>query len=123
MKPTIFTGILFLTGAIAHAQLSFLPQIGFEKSRTRLNYSDAFSSKINGNFKAGLKADYWLKGEHAPFINISTRPAPVSFAFNNTGFLISGYQPVKNSLQFRMEAGYQYTSLQGNKVIRKVTIQ
>jgi hypothetical protein len=51
-----------------------------------------------------------LKGGHAPFINLSTSPAPISFAFDNAGSLANAYQSVKSNLQFRMEAGYQYSS-------------
>jgi hypothetical protein len=103
--------MFLLIGTVANAQLSFLPQIGFEQSRTTLNYGDALStSGISGNFKASLKMDYRLKGGHSPFINVSTTPAPVSFVFNESGSLMNNYQAAKNNLQLRLEAGYQYSS-------------
>jgi hypothetical protein len=112
MKSTVLTGILFLaTGAVTYAQLSFLPQVGFEQSRTTLDYGDGLSAlNTKGALKAALKVDYRLKGGHAPFINLSTNPAAVSFAFDNAGSIINSYQAVKSNLQFRMEAGYQYSS-------------
>jgi hypothetical protein len=103
--------LFLLTGAVAQAQLSFLPQVGFEQSRTKLNYGNALStSGIDGNFKASLKVNYQLKGGHSPFINLSTSPASVNFAFSEDGSLINSSQPVKNNLQFRLEGGYQYSS-------------
>lgn len=112
MKSTVLTGLLFLlTAAIAHAQLSFLPQIGFEQSRTALNYGDAGSTAgIDGNLKGSLKVGYQFKGGHTPFINLGTSPAPMNFVFDNAGSLVNSYQAAKNNLKFRMEAGYQYTS-------------
>jgi hypothetical protein len=112
MKSTVLTGLLFLsTGAITNAQLSFLPQVGFEQSRTAINYGDGLSAlNTKGNLRAALKMDYRLKGGHAPFISLGTSPAPVSFAFDNAGSLLQSYQSVKSNLQFRMEAGYQYSS-------------
>lgn len=112
MKSTVLTGLLFfLTATFTNAQLSLLPQIGFEQSRTTLNYGDAFStSGVTGNFKAGLKMDYRFKGGHSPFINLGTSPAPTHFVFSDAGSLIKNYQATKNNLQFRLEAGYQYSS-------------
>lgn len=111
MKSTVLTGALLLaTGTMTHAQLSFLPQVGFEQSRTTLNYNALSTSGIEGALKANLRADYRLKGGHGPFINLGTSPAPVNFAFNNTGDLVKNFQATKNNLQFRIETGYQYTS-------------
>ncbi|HVF81442.1 MAG TPA: hypothetical protein VM884_05895, partial [Flavisolibacter sp.] len=112
MKSTVLTGLLFLsTGVITNAQLSFLPQVGLEQSRAALNYGNGLSAlNTNGNLKAALKVDYRLKGGHAPFINLGTSPAPISFAFDNAGSLLQSYQSAKSNLQFRMEAGYQYSS-------------
>lgn len=112
MKSTVLTGLVFLlAGVTAYAQLSFLPQIGFEQSRTTLNYGDALStSGVQGNLKASLKMDYRLKGGHSPFVSVGTSPAPMNFSFADNGSLLNSYQSVKNNLQFRLEAGYQYSS-------------
>ncbi len=113
MKSTLLTFFLFLlAGTVLHAQLSFLPQVGFEQSRTALNYGNGMSAMdISGNFKAGLKMDYRFKGGHSPFVNFTTSPSAARFAFNNAGSLESNMPVMKNNLQFRLEAGYQYSSL------------
>ena len=111
MKSTVLTVCLFLiAGTVCHAQLSFLPQVGFEQSRTCINYNELSTSGVSGNFRANLKADYRLKGGHGPYVSLGTSPAPMNFAFSNTGSLMENYQSVKNNLQFRLETGYQYTS-------------
>ncbi len=111
MKSTVLTSLLFLLiGTVANAQLSFLPQVGFEQSRTTFNYGESSISGMQGNLKAGLKMDYRLKGGHSPFINLTTSPAPVNFVFSDGNSLANSYQSAKGNLQFRMEAGYQYSS-------------
>jgi len=111
MKSTLLTAVLLLAaGAVTNAQLSFLPQVGFEQSRTSLNYNSLYTGEVNGYFKKALKTDYRFKGGHGPYISLGTSPAPMSFSFTNTGSLIEGLQAAKNNLQFRIETGYQYTS-------------
>lgn len=108
MKPLLLLGCIVLASTTLRAQFSFLPYAGFERSRTTLSYSDLSSARINGNLKAGLKMDYRLKGGHSPFINLTTSPAPVSFAFDNAGSLLNTFR--QGGLRFRLEGGYQYSS-------------
>lgn len=112
MKSTVLTAaLLLLTAAVTHAQLSFLPQLGFEKGTTCLNYNELSASSMQTAFRANLKTDYRFKGGHGPYVSLGTSPAPMSFSFTNAGALTEGYNAVKNNLQFRIETGYQYTSL------------
>ncbi|HET7897384.1 MAG TPA: hypothetical protein VFL47_06935 [Flavisolibacter sp.] len=109
MKPTLLLGCALLATMAAHAQLTLLPYAGFEQSHNKVGYGDALSAAdINGNLKAGLKMDYRFKGGHSPFINVTTSPSPVTFAFNNTGSLLHTAQ--ESNLLFRLEGGYQYSS-------------
>jgi hypothetical protein len=110
MKPIVLTGALALLGATTlNAQLSLLPQAGFEQARTSLNYGNGLSARdINGTLKAGLQAGYHLKGGHTPFVRLATSPAATRFAFNNAGDLVS--RTATSDLLFRLEAGYQYSS-------------
>src|SRR5436853_637017 len=111
MKPLLLLGCVLLAGTAVHAQFSLLPYAGFEQSRnTVTNTNGLAAASVNGNLKAGLKMNYQLKGGHSPFINLATSPAPVTFQFDKNGSLASNYEAVKGNLQFRMEAGYQYTS-------------
>ena len=111
MKPTLLFGCFLLAGTAAHAQFSLLPYAGFEQSSHLLRYGSGLSaSDINGNLKAGLRADYRLKGGHTPFVNFTTNPAPLSFRFDKTGSLLNAADAVRGNLQFRLEAGYLYSS-------------
>jgi hypothetical protein len=111
MKPTLLLGCALLAGSALHAQFSLFPNAGFEQSRNSLGYGSGLSAAdINGNFKAGLRAGFGLKGGHSPFVGLSTNAAPVSFRFTNPGSLQSNIEAVKGNLQYRLEAGYQYSS-------------
>lgn len=112
MKSWLLSCAALAAASTLNAQLSFLPQAGFEQSRTGLNYGNGLSAcSGNAAFKAALKTDYRFKGGHSPFINIATTPAPVRFAFNNLGALESGSPSATNGLRLRLEAGYQWSSL------------
>jgi len=109
MKPTLLLGCALLAGTAVHAQFSLLPYAGFEQSRNNVGYGNALSAAdINGNLKAGLKMDYRFKSGHSPFVNLTTTPAPVSFAFSNTGSLLNTTR--QGGLLLRLEGGYQYSS-------------
>jgi hypothetical protein len=111
MKPAVLTSILLLaTGVATHAQLSFLPQVGFEQNRSTINYNHLSASGVDGNFRANLKMDYRFKGGHGPYAGIGTSAAPVTYVFNNAGVLQENLDGSDNNLRFRLEAGYQYSS-------------
>jgi hypothetical protein len=111
MKPTLLIGCALLAGTASHAQFSLLPYAGFEQSNNSLRYGSGYSAAaVNGNLKAGLRADYRLKGGHSPFVNFTTSPAPVSFRFDRAGSLLNAAEAVRGNLQFRLEAGYLYNS-------------
>lgn len=108
MKPLLLFGCTLLAGTALHAQFQFLPYAGFEQSRTTVNTNALSAQDINGFLKAGLRTSYQAKGGHSPFVNLTTNPAPVSFAFDKTGNLLNQYR--NGNLQFRFEAGYLYNS-------------
>ena len=108
MKPLLLLGCTLLAGTALHAQFNVLPYAGMEQARTTLNTNILSAQDINGFLKAGLRTAYQLKGGHSPFLNFTTNPAPVSFSFDNTGSLLN--QSRTANLQFRLEAGYQYSS-------------
>lgn len=111
MKPTLLIGCTLLAGTALHAQFSLLPHAGFEQANNSLRYGSGNSvSDISGNLKAGLRADYKLKGGHSPFVNITTSPAPVQFQFDRAGSLLRAADAVRGNLQLRLEAGYLYNS-------------
>jgi hypothetical protein len=114
MKLAAFTLMPALFVAIsANAQLSFLPQLGFEQSKTSVQYNNSSSFSPIGsqaNLKANLRMDYRFKKGHGPYMAIGTAPGAVAFSFNDVANAANNFKAAQNSLQWKLEGGYQYTS-------------
>jgi opacity protein-like surface antigen len=114
MKPAAFTLMPVLFVAIsAKAQLSFLPQLGFEQSKTLVQYNNSSSFSPIGsqaNLKANLRMGYRFKKGHGPYMAVGTAPGAVAFSFNDVANAANNFKAAQNSLQWRLEAGYQYSS-------------
>ncbi|MDQ3681768.1 MAG: hypothetical protein M3352_01690 [Bacteroidota bacterium] len=114
MKMSAFPCLLFLLiGSAANSQFTLLPQIGFEQSRTTLEYNEEDEFKplgVQGNLKASLRADYRFKRGHGPFVSIGSSPAMVKINFTDPETFKDNYQANKSSLQWQLEGGYQLTS-------------
>lgn len=113
MKPAaIYVLLLCFTANAAFAQLSLLPQLGFDNTNADLRVNDLTTvspASFQGNFKAALRADYRFKNLHGPYASIGTSPAPVSVRFSDPN-MASNFTSARNALQFRLEAGYGYNS-------------
>jgi hypothetical protein len=111
MKPAAL--MLFLLCGItttALAQLSFLPQLGFENSKTLMQVDNGSSfspAGINANFRANLRIDYKFKQGFGPYVSIGTAPGTIAYSFSEAA---NNFKAVTNSQQLRLEGGYQYTS-------------
>ncbi len=114
MKPAAFTLTLVLLVAItANAQLSLLPQIGLEQSKTSVSVNDlpSFSPMgVNNNLKANLRMDYRFKKGHSPYVSFGTSPGAVAFSFAEPSNAVNNFKTSASSLQWKMEGGYQYSS-------------
>lgn len=110
MKPAAFTPLLILIASFSHAQFTLTPQVGFERSRTTIDFNDNSFSPLGGkgSIKANLRLDYKFKMGHGPFIGLGTSPATTSFRFAQVSSALNNYKASTNSLQWRLEAGYQY---------------
>jgi len=113
MKPAAFTGIFLLLCAFVHAQFTLLPQAGFDNTSTRVNYNNSLNfSPLSGqtDFKASLRLDYKFKGGHGPYALVGTSPAVINMSFKSPSNAMNELQATASSLQWKLEAGYQYTS-------------
>ena len=115
MRSIVLTGILFIASAIAmNAQkLSLTPQVGFENSRTSVNYNNLGSfSPLGGEFnpQVSLRLDYKFKQGFGPYIGASTSRSGVLYNFNEVENGMSLYNATKANVQLRLEAGYQFTT-------------
>ncbi|MFL5771763.1 MAG: hypothetical protein ACJ75F_01305 [Flavisolibacter sp.] len=113
MKPAAITGIFLFLTAIVHAQFSLLPQAGFDRTSTSVNYNKLGNfTPISGqtDFKATIRLDYKFKGGHGPYASIGTSPAVINLSFKSPSDAMNGLKSSASSLQWRLEGGYQYTT-------------
>src|SRR6185436_15557172 len=115
MRSIALTGILFIATIAMNAQqrLSLTPQVGFENSKTSINYNNLGSfSPLNGQFnpQISLRLDYKFKQGFGPYIGASTSRSVVLYGFNDVENGMNIYNATKANMQLRFEAGYQFTT-------------
>ena len=113
MRCMTLTGLLFIACAVNAQQLSLNPQVGFENSKTAINYNDLGSfSPLGGEFnpQVSLRLDYKFKQGFGPYLGISTSRSVVAYSFSDVENGMNLYSATKANMQMRLEAGYQFTT-------------
>ena len=114
MRSLALSGLFIVSALAMNAQkLSLTPQVGFENSRTSVNYNDIGSfAPLGGEFnpQVSLRLDYKFKQGFGPYIGASTSRSGVLYSFNDIENGMNVYAATKANMQLRMEAGYQYTT-------------
>ena len=115
MRSMTLTGLLFIACAMNAQQLSLTPQVGFENSRTAINYNNLGSfSPLGGEFnpQVSLRLDYKFKQGFGPYLGVSTSRSVVSYNFSDVENGMTLFSATKANMQMRLEAGYQFTTNQ-----------
>lgn len=114
MRSAAFSGLLLLLmGPAAHAQFSLLPQVGFEQTKTTVNYNNLRSFSplgVQSAPRVNLRMDYRFKGGHGPYAGVGTSPSVVAYQFPDPEMGATHFKASTGRLQWRLEGGYQYTS-------------
>ena len=113
MRSVAVVGILFIAAAVNAQKLSLTPQVGFENSKTSVNYNDLGSfAPLGGEFnpQVSLRLDYKFKQGFGPYLGLSTSRSVVSYSFSDIENGMNMYSATKGDMQLRMEAGYQFTT-------------
>lgn len=113
MRSVAFVGILFIAVAVNAQKLSLTPQVGFENSKTSVNYNDLGSfAPLGGEFnpQVSLRLDYKFKQGFGPYLGASTSRSVVSYSFNDIENGMNLYNATQANMQVRMEGGFQFTT-------------
>ena len=113
MRSIALVGILFIATAVNAQKLSLTPQVGFENSKTFVNYNNLGSFiPLDGNFnpQVSLRLDYKFKQGFGPYIGASTSRSVVLYSFNDIDNGMNSYSTSRANMQLRLEAGYQFTT-------------
>src|SRR4030095_7318105 len=114
MRSVALSGLFIVSVLAMNAQkLSLTPQVGFENSRTSVNYNNLGSfAPLGGEFnpQVSLRLDYKFKQGFGPYIGASTSRSGVLYNFYDVEKGMTAYNATKANRQIRLEAGYQYTT-------------
>lgn len=115
MRSIALTAALFIATIAMNAQqrLSLTPQVGFENSKTSINYNNLGSfAPLSGelNPQISLRLDYKFKQGFGPYIGASTSRSVVLYSFDNIENGMNVFSATKANMQLRLEAGYQFTT-------------
>ncbi|HEX2629634.1 MAG TPA: hypothetical protein VHM26_11495 [Chitinophagaceae bacterium] len=106
---------LFVAGGLAaNAQrFSILPQVGFENSKTNINYNDLSSFAPEGvkfSPQASLRLNYSSKQGHGFFVGVASSRTTVLFSFADPETGMNQFASAAGNMQLRFEGGYQFNS-------------
>jgi len=114
MRSVALSGLFIVSSLAMNAQkLSLTPQVGFENSKTSVNYNNLGSFAPLGSVfdpQVSLKLDYKFKQGFGPYIGASTSRSGVLYSFNDLENGMNTYIATKANMQVRLEAGYQFTT-------------
>ncbi|MBA2562334.1 MAG: hypothetical protein H0V14_05360 [Chitinophagaceae bacterium] len=113
MRPTILICLFVIFGYIANAQFTILPQLGFENSRTSIEFNEGSSfSPLAAKLlpQAAIRLDYKFKQAHGPFLGIATSRSIVKINFSDPETGMNSYSASKGNTQLRLEGGYQVST-------------
>lgn len=115
MRTAALTLLCFVAlGYAANSQkFSLLPQVGFENSKTNINYNDLRSfSPLGSKFspQASLRLNYASKLGHGFFIGVASSRSIVSFSFTDPESGMNNFTATTGNMQLRLEGGYQFTT-------------
>ena len=113
MRSVALLGVLFIASVMDAQKLSLTPQVGFENSKTTVNYNDLGSfAPLGGEFnpQVNLRLDYKFKQGFGPYLGVSTSRSVVTYSFSDIENGMNLYNATKADMQLRMEAGYQFTT-------------
>ena len=113
MKYLYLSSLCIMFGCVVQAQLSIVPQLGIENSRTTVSYnkSSSFSplgTKVSPH--ASVRLDYKFKKGHGPFAGLATTRSAVNYSFSNPETGNTMYTASRDNTTLRIEGGYQFST-------------
>lgn len=113
MRSAALPLVVLLFSSAASAQLTLLPQVGIDQSRTALQYNGGPSfAPLCGEVapRAAVRLDYRLKSGLGPFLGVATSAAPVAYNFANPTTGDKDYRASNSDRRWQLEGGWQYST-------------
>ncbi len=102
-----------LVNAAQAQKFSFIPQVGFENSKTIIRYNDlpGFSpAGVVFSPQAVMHFTYKSKPGHGAFLGVASSRTTVPFQFTDPETGMNNYKTISGDMQWRVEGGYQFSS-------------
>ena len=113
MKYLYLSSLCIILGCVVKAQLSIVPQVGMESSKTNVSYNKSSDfSPLGAQFSphASVRLDYKFKKGHGPFLGLATSRSGVNYTFSDPETGMTNYTASRDNTQVRMEGGYQMST-------------
>ena len=113
MKFLYLSSLFIILCCVTKAQLTIVPQVGMESSKTNVSYNNSSKfSPLGAQFspQANVRLDYKFKKGHGPFVGLGTSRSGVNYTFSDPETGMTNYTASRDNTQLRMEGGYQYTT-------------
>lgn len=113
MRRVILPCLFVVFGNMANAQLTILPQLGTEKSLTKIRYNNlSYVSPLGLECgpQAGVRLNYKFKQGHGPFLGIGTTRSTVNYNFTDPESATQSATATRGHTKLRLEGGYQVSS-------------
>ena len=113
MKYLYLSSLCIVFGCVVKAQLSIVPQLGLESSKTNVSYNKSSDFSPLGaklSPQASVRLDYKFKKGHGPFVGLATTRSAVNYTFSDPEAGMSNYTTSRDNTQLRLEGGYQVSS-------------
>lgn len=113
MKYLYLSSLFIIFSCITKAQLSIVPQLGIEASKTSLSYNKSSDYSPLGaklSPQASVRLDYKFKKGHGPFVGLATTQSAVNYTFSNPEIGQTNYTASRDNKTLRLEGGYQFTT-------------
>lgn len=113
MRLVILSCLFILAGYSLQAQLSLVPQLGFENTHTNVEMNESSSFSPSGSMlspQAALRMNYLFKRAHGPYISVATSRSILNLKFTNPETAMNDYIASRAGTQLRLEGGYQLST-------------
>jgi hypothetical protein len=118
--------LVAFTYAASAQKFSLLPQVGFENSRSVIQFNEQNSLAPLGvklSPQASLRLNYTSKTGQGFYVGVASSQSPVFISFTNPETAMNDFRAISDNMKARFEAGYQFTSQKINLGKAKQSVQ
>ena len=113
MRLAILSSLLLFAGYSLQAQLTLVPQIGFENAKSTVKINEGSSFSPAGNVlspNVNLRLNYLFKRAHGPYLSVANARSITNLKFTDPETAMTNFISSNAGTQLRLEGGYQLST-------------